>query len=455
MNRNSIASVSHSYLSLIVLRILAANGFNRSSQQSIESLTHVLECFLLNLAQSAADYAHIGRRSDVSTHDAASAVHDALGDNYLDSLHDIIDDSPRLHLNKSPWEIECQKALSDPEFVGYNLRPRAVRYDYDRVPEFPTASLTRSSSDMDIEDDNDLFGQSEQQQEAVEVEKEIDSEETFDVDDATLIPPKKRFKDDAQLVPAGFPDLPTQNPLEDLPDAEDIHATPQLPKARQQDVTQDIYDPYLNPIPYNQSQLSSLHPYTPLTAENSKEGADSVSEADFLALLLNAHSSAAQIPQLNKSSGKNVQRERVGTLLSAVTLSDFSAADSLYGMFPAAGLKTQATAPAPSHYQSNKEKESMDNYADKLRPVAALPSSAVAANALFKARSPLAALARVLPSDFNRRVTRMKHPEALHDPAHKHKFTYGRPHSVPGKEKDEKGHLIYTWDHKLKDWGKS
>lgn len=338
----------------------------------------------------------------------------------------------------------------DPEFVGYNLRPRAVRYEYDRVPKASGASLSRTSSDMDIEEDEDLFGDT--KAEEVHQEVEMDMAEEYDLDDDTHIPPKKRYKDERQVIPAGFPDLPTQEAVEDQPDVEDVHAAPQLPKARQQDLTEDIYDPYLNPVPYNQSQLSSLHPYTPITAESSKDGAESVSEADFLALLLNAHSSAAQIPQLNKSSGKNVNRERVGTLLSAVTLSDFSAADSLYGVFPAAGLKTQATAPAPSHYQSNKEKESMDNYADKLRPVAALPSSAVAANALFKARSPLAALARVLPSDFNRRMTRMKHPQALQEGSHK--FTYGRPHSVPGKEKDEKGHLIYTWDHKLKDWAK-
>lgn len=112
MNRNSVASVSHSYLSLVVLRILAANGFNRSSQHSIEALTHVLESYLLNLAQSAADYAEIGRRSDVSTLDAASAVHDALGDNYIDSLEELIDDNKRLHVNKSPWELECEKALA-------------------------------------------------------------------------------------------------------------------------------------------------------------------------------------------------------------------------------------------------------------------------------------------------------------------------------------------------------
>ena len=331
-----------------------------------------------------------------------------------------------------------------------------MRYEYGRVPQI--APLSRSSSDMDIEGDEDenedLFGDTHADDEQEQAQSQSPSQDVdmFNVDEA-LVPPKKRFKDDRQVIPAGFPDLPTQTTeVDEQPDAEDVHSAPQLPKARQQELSEDIYDPYLNPIPYNQSQLSELHPHTPITAEGGAANVDGVSEADVLALLLNAHSSAAQIPQLNKSSGKNVNRERVGTLLSAVTLSDFSAADSLYGVFPAAGLKAQATAPAPSHYQGNREKDSVDNYADKLRPVAALPSSAVAANALFKARAPLAALARVLPSDFNKRVTRMRHPNALQEGSHK--FTYGRPHTVPGKEKDDKGHLIYTWDHKLKDWAK-
>lgn len=301
---------------------------------------------------------------------------------------------------------------------------------------------------MDIEQDDELFGEPDTQADAQpEVMDESDDVENI------ISPPRKSFKDEHELIPVGFPDLPAQTAaIEEEPDAEDIHLAPQLPKPRQQDLNDDIYDPYLNPIPYNQSQLSSLHTHRPIESEPAAGKPEGVSEADFLGLLLNAHSSAAQIPQLNKANNKNVSRERVGTLLSAVTLSDFSASDSLYGVFPAAGLKSQATAPGPSHYQANKEKDSSDNYADKLRPVAALPSSAVASNALFKARSPLAALARVLPSDFNKRVTRMKHPPVLHEGSHK--FTYGRQHVVPGKEKDEKGHLIATWDHKIKDWAK-
>lgn len=97
---------------MIVLRILASNGFNRSSQHSLEALTHVLEVYMSTLAQSASDYAQIGRRTDVSSHDAAQAVQDALGDNYIDSLEELLEDNKRLQVNKSPWEIECEKALS-------------------------------------------------------------------------------------------------------------------------------------------------------------------------------------------------------------------------------------------------------------------------------------------------------------------------------------------------------
>ena len=434
MNKNSPSNICHSYLSLIVIRILSANGFSKSSHHSIEALTRILELYLVNLSQTAIDYAQHSSRTDVSTWDVTQALEDALGDQYLDSLEEILDDRSQLHFERSAWEVECNKSLN--EHSGYNLRQRRpVKYDFEEVTDDMMIKGDDESDDTEEEEINNY----------AEDLKEGEDEEADPVE-----PSKKRFKDDNEIIPDGFPDLPNDNNVTfEETNIDDVHSVPQLPKLRPE-VNEDIYDPYLNPIPYDQSQLASLHSQTQLVDEDVGEDDKRVNEAECLALLLNAHSSASQIPQMNTFNTKNVNRERIGTLLSAVTLSDFSASDSLYGIVPSNGLKNSPSGPIPNYIQNINEDSC--GYYERARPVASLPSSAMASNALFKARSPLSALSRILPSEFNKRLTRQSHPQLLQDGSHK--FLYGRPLPVPGKEKDESSSLLSTWEHNVKDWTK-